>query len=57
MKKKPDKISKLIMTLGGVDVIAQVDGKDEIEIARLETVSAMIRNAFQPKREKGEEDE
>lgn len=57
MKKKPDKVSKLIMTLGGVDVIAQVDGKDEIEIARLETVSAMIRNAFQPKRDKGEEDD
>ena len=42
------------MVLGGIKIIAQVDGNNENEIARLETVAAMIRNAFQPKRDKGE---
>lgn len=57
MKEELDKVSKLIMKLGGVEIIAQVDGKDEIEIARLETVAAMIRHAFQPKRDEGEDNE
>ena len=56
MKKESDKVSKLIMKLGGVEIIAQVDGKNETEIARLETVAAMIRNAFQPKRDEVEKE-
>jgi len=55
MKEESDKVSKLIMKLGGVEIIAQVNGKNETEIARLETVAAMIRNAFQPKRDKGDD--
>lgn len=48
-------IEKLIMVLGGIKIIAQVDGKNETEIARLETIAAMIRNAFQPKRDEGDD--
>lgn len=48
-------IEKLIMVLGGIKIIAQVDVKNENEIARLETVAAMIRNAFQPKRDEGDD--
>ena len=54
MKEESDKVSRLIMKLGGVEIIAQVDGNNENEIARLETVAAMIRNTFQPKRDEGE---
>ena len=48
-------IEKLIMVLSGIKIIAQVDGNNENEIARLETVVAMIRNAFQPKRDEGDD--
>lgn len=46
---------KLVMVLGGVKIIAQIEGKNETDVARLETVASMIRNAFQPKRDEGEE--
>lgn len=46
---------KHIMTIGGVEIYAKINTKDEIELAKMETIVAMIRNAFKPKREKKNE--
>lgn len=45
-----------IMTIGGVEIYAKINkDSDQIEVAKMNTISAMIRNAFTPKRDKKNE--
>lgn len=46
---------KLVMVMGGVKIITRIEDDTETNLARLETVSAIVRNAFQPKRKENEE--
>lgn len=49
--KGDKRIEKLIINLGGVNIVARIESTDEIELAKLDTISAMIRNAFIPRKE------
>ena len=53
-KGETEMVEKHILTLAGVEILARVENDDEVELAKLETVAAMIQNAFVPRQIKEE---
>ena len=49
MTRMATEIIKHVITFCGVEILARVKSNDEDEIAKLETVSAIIQIAFIPK--------